>query len=286
MKLLSEIKELKDIFIKLNDSKNSKEIFLRKTYLEEIINYKPKVPFINFEVLNHKQEKVYTTKDICKKELSLVTNNNYILCYDKTRNDKVIFIPIENIENIEHDADELIEIGNQEKIAFKNIRIKKLEELSKLGIQPEEEKMIKIFDLILKVYNGPLNQSFKIEDKDKKFCYFISNQYKNIFQEKIKVIDEKSDFEINDAFGKNKIILSGSIIIREDKLGDYILIINKGDGLEYLVRLDELATNLCNFKSTDDKISLTNSIDNTTLELNPLSIDIIPPFNNFPFKKI
>ena len=286
MKLLSEIKELKDIFIKLNDSKNNKEIFLRKSYLEEIINYKPKVPFINFEVLNHKQEKVYTTKDICKKELSLVTNNNYILCYDKTRNDKEIFIPIEIIENIDHDADELIEIGNQEKIAFKNIRIKKLEELSKLGIQPEEEKMIKIFDLILKVNNGPLNQSFKIEDKDKKFCYFISNQYKNIFQEKIKVTDEKSDFEINDAFGKNKIILSGSIIIREDKLGDYILIINKGDGLEYLVRLDELATNLCNFKSTDDKISLTNSIDNTTLELNPLSIDIIPPFNNFPFKKI
>lgn len=63
-KLLSEIQGIKDSFIKFNDSKTNKEIFLRISQLNEIINYEHKVPFINFEVFNNKNERVFTTKDI------------------------------------------------------------------------------------------------------------------------------------------------------------------------------------------------------------------------------
>ena len=49
--------------------------------------------------------------------------------------------------------------------------------MPKLGVQPEEEKMIKIYNLIFKINDGPLNQSFKIENVDEKLCHFISNNY-------------------------------------------------------------------------------------------------------------
>ena len=68
-------------------------------------------------------------------------------------------------------------MGNNQKISFKNIRIKKLNEVPKLGAQHEEEKMIKIYNLIFKINDGPLNQSFKIENVDEKLCHFISNNY-------------------------------------------------------------------------------------------------------------
>ena len=50
----------------------------------------------------------------------------------------------------------MFDIDNNQKILCKNLKIKKLEEAPKLGIQPEEEKMVKILTLINKNNSGPL----------------------------------------------------------------------------------------------------------------------------------
>ena len=285
-KLISEIQSIKDSFVKIKDSKTDKDIFLRISQLNEINNYKPKIPFINFEVFNNENEKVYTTKDICKKILDSTTIKKYILCYDEKEKENEFFVPLEDFENTNLDADDLFDVGNEQHIAFKNIRIKKLNEATKLGVQPEEEKLIKICNLIFKINDGPLNQSFKIDNEDVKLCHFISNNYINKFKEEIKENDFDTKFELNDVFGKNKIILTGSVIIKETMLGNYVLIKNKIDSKEYLVNLSELLNNLCLFKSTDDEITLINSINNEAIALNPLFIDIIPPFDEYPLKKI
>ncbi len=279
------ISEIKDSFIQIKDSKTTKDIILRNSQLIEINNHKQRAPFINYEVLNHKKEKVYTTKDICKKELSLPKIKKLILCYDNEKKENEFLIPLENIENAKLDGDDLFNIGNNKKIPFKNIRVKKLEESQKLGVQPEEEKMIKVYNLINKINDGPLNKSYKTEDIDGKSC-FVSNNYINKFQNDTKNDENDTKYKINDAFGKNKITLNKGIIIKDTKPGDYVLIKNKKDTKEYLVYLRDLLNNLNKFKSTDDEISLINSLDNISIKLNPLDIDIIPPFNNYPIQKI
>ena len=279
------IPEIKDTFIKTKDSKTNKDIILRNSQLNEINNHKQRVNFINYEVLNDKKEKVYTTKDICKKELSSTKIKKLVLCYDKEQKEKQFFIPLEIIENSHFEGDDLFDIGNNQKIPFKNIRIKLLEESPKLDVQPEEEKMIKVYNLMNKINKGPLNKSYKTKDIDGKLC-FIPNDYINKFQNETKKDENDTKYKIIDAFAKNKITLNKGIITKDNNPGDYVLIKNKEDNKDYLVELKDLISNLKKFKSTDDDITLFNPIDNKTIKLNPLEIDIIPPFNNFPLQKI
>lgn len=70
------------------------------------------------------------------------------------------------------------------------------------------------------------------------------------------------------------------------KFWDYAWIKYKNDNKEYLVNLSELLVNLCHLKSTDDEINLINSLNNESITLNPLLIDIIPQFDKYPLKKI
>ena len=58
--------------------------------------------------------------------------------------------------------------------------------------------MIKIYNLIFKINDGPLNQSFKIEIGKEKLCHFISNNYIYKFQKEIKEKDIDSKFELNE----------------------------------------------------------------------------------------
>ena len=281
-KLLSNIK---DSFIKLKDSKSNKDIIIRSSQLNEINIHKQRTPFINYEILDNKKEKVYTTKDIAKQALSQPKNQNLILCFDESQKDKEFFVPLEKIQNAKLDGDDLFDIDNNQKIIFKNLRIKKLEEPPKLGIQPEEEKMIKIINLINKINAGPLNKNYKSKDIDGKSC-FVSNNYINKFQNDTKKDENDTKYTINDAFGKNKITLNKSIITKDNKPGEYIIIKNKKDNKDYLVDLNDLLNNLKKFKSIDDDITITNSMDNNNMKLNPLDIEIVPPFKNYPLQRI
>ncbi len=281
-KLLSEIT---DSFIKLKDSKNNKDIFLRSSQIDEINNHKQKTPFINYEVLDNKKEKVYTTKDICGQKISAPNNEKLILCYDENQKDKEFFVPLENIQSSNLDADDEFEIGNNQKIIFKNLKVKKLKDSPKLGIQPEEEKMIKINDLIKKINSGALNKNYKTKDIQGKTC-FISNEYINKLKNESKNDGKDTQYEINDVFGKNKITITKTNIDKDKSPEEYILIKNIKDKKEYLVDLNDLLNNIKKYKSNDDNIKITNSVDNKSIEINPLDIEIIPPFNNYPFKKI
>ena len=281
-KLLSEII---DPFIKTKDSKDNKDILLRNSQLNEINNHKQRAPFINYEVLNDKKEKVHTTKDICKQILSDPKNEKLVLCYDDSQKNREFLVPIENIKNAKCDGDDEFEIGNNEKVIFKNLKVKKLNNAPKLGIQPEEEKMIKVINLINKINSGPLNKNYKTKDIEGNPC-FVSNNYINKLQKESKSDQKDTKYKINDAFGKNKITLAKKIVENDNKPGEYIIIKNKKDNNDYLVDLNDLLNNLKKFKSTDDDIILTNSLDNKNIKLNPLDIEIIPPYNNYPLQKV
>ena len=281
-KLLSEII---DPFIKTKDSKDNKDILLRNSQLDEINNHKQRAPFINYEVLNDKKEKVHTTKDICKQILSDPKNEKLVLCYDDSQKNREFLVPIENIKNAKCDGDDEFEIGNNEKVIFKNLKVKKLNNAPKLGIQPEEEKMIKVINLINKINSGPLNKNYKTKDIEGNPC-FVSNNYINKLQKESKSDQKDTKYKINDAFGKNKITLTKKIVENDNKPGEYIIIKNKKDNNDYLVDLNDLLNNLKKFKSTDDDIILTNSLDNKNIKLNPLDIEIIPPYNNYPLQKV
>ena len=79
---------------------------------------------------------MFTTKDIFKNVLTSIKNKKYILYHDKKEKEKENYVPIENIENTNLDADDLFDMENDKKIPFKNIRIKKLNKGPKLGVQP------------------------------------------------------------------------------------------------------------------------------------------------------
>ena len=111
-----------DPFIKIKDSKNNKDILLRNSQLNGINNHKQRAPFINYEVLNDKKEKVYTTKDICKQILSDQKNEKLVLCYDDLQKNREFLVPIKNIKNAKCDGDDEFEIGNNEKVIFKNLK--------------------------------------------------------------------------------------------------------------------------------------------------------------------
>ena len=280
-RLLSEIK---DCFIKVKDSKNNKETILRNSQLNEIINHKQRAPFINYEVLNPKNEKTYITKELCQEKMSN-PKNKFILCYDETQKEKSFLVPLENIQNATCEGDDQFDIGNGQKIIFKNLRIKNLQKSPELGVQPEEEKMIKVLNLINRINNGPLNKNFKAKNIEGNTC-FISNNYINKLQNESKDDPNDTKYKINDSFGKNKIIINKEIIDKESKPGEYILIKNKSDNQNYLVDLNDLLNNLKQFKSTDDEINVINSVDNKKMKINPLNIEIVSPYNDFPIEKI
>ena len=276
--------EIKDSFIKVKDSKNNKDELLRNSQLNEVINHKPKAPFINYELQNPKKEKVYVTKQICQEKISN-PNNQLILCYDDSQKEKSFLVPLINIQNLKCNENELLDIGNGTKIPFKNLRIRKLENPPEMGIQLEEEKMLQLYIFINKIKAGPLNKNYKTKNVDGNVC-FVSNNYISKIQIESNNNDKDIKFKINDAFGKNKIILTKTNIDKDNKPGEYILIKNQIDNQNYLVDYNDLMNNLTSFKSTDDEINITNSLNNRKMKLNPLSIEIVPPYNDFPIEKL
>ena len=279
------LSEIKDSYIKLKDSKNIKDILVRYTQLEQVNSYKQKAPFTNYEILNNKKEKVYTTKTICQKISTIGDNEKLILCYDESQNNKEFLVPLDKIKNTKCDGEDEFEIGEGQKILFKNLKIKKLEEAPKLGAQPEEEKMLKVLNLINKINSGPLNKNYKTKDINENVC-FVSNNYINKLQKESKNDENDTKYNINDAFGKNKITLVKTTVDKDNKPGDYLMIKSKKDNKDYLVELNDLTNNLKKFKSTDDDIIVVNATDGKSMKLNPLEIEIVPPYNNYPFEKL
>ena len=281
-KLLSEIN---DSFIKLKDSKTNKDILLRNSQLNEIISHKQQTPFINYEVLNDKNEKVYTTKDICNQIISDPNIEKLIVCYEENNKDKEYLVPIEKIQNSNLDGDDEFDLGDNQKIIFKNLKIKKLPPPPKLGEQPEEEKMKEIINLINIINSDNLIKNYKTKDIDKKTC-FISNNYIYPLQSESKNEAKNTNYKIIDSLG-NKIVINKEIIEKDNKPGKYIIVKNKKDeNKKYLVDSNNLLNSLKKFKSTDDEIIITNSMDNKNIKLNPREIEIVSPNNDYPLQKI
>ena len=281
-KLLSEIN---DSFIKLKDSKTNKDILLRNSQLNEIISHKQQTPFINYEVLNDKNEKVYTTKDICNQKISDPNIEKLIVCYEENNKDKEYLVPIEKIQNSNLDGDDEFDLGDNQKIIFKNLKIKKLPPPPKLGEQPEEEKMKEIINLINIINSDNLIKNYKTKDIDKKTC-FISNNYIYPLQSESKNEAKNTNYKIIDSLG-NKIVINKEIIEKDNKPGKYIIVKNKKDeNKKYLVDSNNLLNSLKKFKSTDDEIIITNSMDNKNIKLSPREIEIVSPNNDYPLQKI
>jgi len=279
------LSDIKDSYIKLKDSKNNKDIIVRYTQLEQVNSHKQKAPFVNYEILDNKKEKVYTTKTICQKISSIKDSEKLILCYDDSQSNNEFLVPLDKIKNSNCDGDDEFEIGEGKKILFKNLKIKKLDETPKMGVQPEEEKMLKVLDLINKINSGSLNKNYKTKDANGNVC-FVSNNYIKKLQTESKNDEKDTKYNINDAFGKNKITLIKTTVDKDNKPGDYVLINSTKDNKDYLVELKDLVNNLKKFKSTDDDINLVNAADGKPMKLNPLEIEIVPPYNYYPFDKI
>ena len=280
-RLLSDIK---DSFIKVKDSKTNKDTILRHSQLSEVINHKQKAPFINYEILNPKNEKVYITKDKCK-EIVSKPDNKLILCYDETQKNKTFLVPLSNIENSKCEGDDQFDIGEGKKIIFKNLRIKNLEKEPEMGPQPEEEKMLKVLNLINKLKSGNLNKNYKTKNEEGNIC-FVSNNYINKLKNESKEDENDTKYKINDALREKKIILTKDILNKDNKPGEYIIIKNKNNNQYLIVDLNELINNLNSFKSVDDDINILNALNNEKIKINPLNIEIIPPYNDFPVEKL
>ena len=268
----------------MKDSKTNKDTILRHSQLSEVINHKQKAPFINYEILNPKNEKVYITKDKCKEIISK-PDNKLILCYDETQKNKTFLVPLSYIENSKCEGDDQFDIGEGKKIIFKNLRIKNLEKEPEMGPQPEEEKMIKVLNLINQLKSGNLNKNYKTKNEEGNIC-FVSNNYINKLQNESKEDENDTKYKINDALRENKIIITKDILNKDNKPGEYIIIKNKNNNQNFIVDLNELINNLNSFKSIDDDINITNSLNNAKIKINPLNIEIIPPYNDFPVEKI
>ena len=279
------LSDIKDSYIKLKDSKNNKDIIVRYTQLEQVNSHKQKAPFVNYEILDNKKEKVYTTKTICQKISSIKDSEKLILCYDESQSNNEFLVPLDKIQNSNCDGDDEFEIGEGKKILFKNLKIKKLDETPKMGVQPEEEKMLNVLNLINKINSGSLNKNYKTKDANGNVC-FVSNNYIKKLQTESKNDEKDTKYNINDAFGKNKITLIKTTVDKDNKPGDYVLINSTKDNKDYLVELKDLVNNLKKFKSTDDDINLVNAADGKPMKLNPLEIEIVPPYNYYPFDKI
>lgn len=279
------LSDIKDSYIKLKDSKNNKDIIVRYTQLEQVNSHKQKAPFVNYEILDNKKEKVYTTKTICQKISSIKDSEKLILCYDESQSNNEFLVPLDKIQNSNCDGDDEFEIGEGKKILFKNLKIKKLDETPKMGVQPEEEKMLNVLNLINKINSGSLNKNYKTKDANGNVC-FVSNNYIKKLQTESKNDEKDTKYNINDAFGKNKITLIKTTVDKDNKPGDYVLINSTKDNKDYLVELKDLVNNLKKFKSTDDDINVVNAADGKPMKLNPLEIEIVPPYNYYPFDKI
>ena len=212
-------------------------------------------------------------------------NNKLILCYDETQKDKSFLVPQINIQNVKCDGDDQFDIGNGNKILFKNLRIKKLDESPELGPQPEEEKMVKVYNLINKIKSGPLNKNYKTKNIEGNVI-FVNNNYISKLKNESNGDENETKYKIKDVFGKNKIIVNKEIIDKDSKPGEYIIIKNTNDNENYLVDFNELINSLNNFNSTDENINITNALNNEKIKINPLNIIIVPPYNNFPIEKI
>ena len=55
---------------------------------------------------------------------------------------------------------------------------------------------------------------------------------------------------------------------------------------QYLIELNNLLNYIKKYKSYDNELLLTNSVDNKNLKIALDDIEIIPPFNNYPILKI
>ena len=154
-----------------------------------------------------------------------------------------------------------------------------------MGPQPEEEKMIKVYNLINKIKSGPINKNYKTKNIEGNVI-FVNNNYINKLQNESKEDEKDTKYKINDVFGKNKIIVNKEIIDKDNKPGEYIIIKNTNNNENYLVDYNDLINNLNNFKSTDEDINITNALNNENIKINPLNIVIVPPYNDFPVEKI
>ena len=279
----NQIIEIKD--------KNNQAVYIRKKIFDKIISD----PESNFDE--------YKTNDINGNEIIVSKNDllNYknnpplIKIYNKNNKEKEpIFSEIKNIENIINNLkdtkkEETFEGKNKnaelkkEKWVVMDIegdQLPKLDESKPLYTIPGKEK---INNLINKIKGK--NQNYKIKDIKGNTC-FVSNNYIQQLKNEPKN-DKNEKYEINDAFGKNKIIINKEEINKDFQSGEeFILIKNKKNNEDYLIELNDLLNGLKKYKSNDNELSLTNSVDNKNIKIGLDDIEIVPPFNNYPIKKI
>ena len=271
--------------------KNNKTAYIRKKVFDKIISD----PESNFDE--------YKTNDINGNEIFISKNDllNYkdnpplIKIHNKKNPEKEpIFIEIKNIENALNNLkdpkkEESFEGKNKngelmkEKWLVMDLEGEELPKLDKskpLYTIPGREK---INNLINKITGT--NKNYKIKDIEGNTC-FVSDNYIQKLKNESKN-DKNEKYEINDAFGKNKIIINKEEINKDNQSGEeFILIKNKKDNKDYLIELNHLLNNLKKYNSKDNELTLTNSVDNKNIKMGLDDIEIVPPFNNYPIQKI
>ena len=263
---------------------NNVNYYLSENQLNEIINHNQKVPFINYEVYTLQNQKIHTTKKNCSDAISNPSNEKYVLCYDNSTPSDIFYSSINKIKNFDKDPDDDFEISNNKKIKFKNLKIKVVDSFKKLGVQPEEEKMILIKDLIKKLNSNNLDEYHQSKDINNNDCY-INNDYipklKNISQGD----DNETNYKIIEINNKNIIVNKKEVDL--SKNGNLIKLKNKQNGNYLLVNKNILINNLNNFISTDNSILVENKLNNSNEEINPLNLEILPKYNGeLPLEKI
>ena len=279
----NQIIEIKD--------KDNKTVYLRKKIFDKIISD----PESNFD--EYKTNDINGNEIIVSKNELLKSKDNPPLIKISNKNNpekEPIFSEIKNIENIinnlkdtkkEEDFEGKNKNGESIKekwliMDLEGDELPKLDESKPLYTIPGKEK---INNLIKKITGN--NQNYKIKDIEGNTC-FVSNNYIQKLKNESK--DDKNEkYEINDAFGKKKIIINKEEIIKGNQSGEeFILIKNKKDNEQYLIELNNLLNNLKKYKSNDNELKLTNSVDNKEIKIGLDDIEIVPPFNNYPIQKI
>ena len=279
-KLLSNVP---DVFVKVRDSKNNFQHIVRLKQILEIVNHNQKAPFINYELNDVNNQKLYLTKEICNSKLNLENKDKLICCTNDTE-DKTFYIPFSEIQESNCEPDDEFEVSDDEKIPFKNLKLKPLLEPKKLGVQPEEEKMLLIIDLLEKLKSGNVCLNNVSQDTSGHQT-FITNRYIPILKSETIKDDAAQEYRINDAFDKN-IIINKNIADKIDE-GDLVKIRNLSNNDYLFSPKNDLIETLKNFISTDEEIEVNDAKTNQKVKLLPNLVDVLPlDKNNLPFEKI
>lgn len=281
------ISQIEDEYIEVNDTEDNSKHLIRTAKLRQVTSHKQTVPFETYIIEDNENKMVHVTKALCNSKLESKTEPNYICCKDSSNN-KDYYLHSNQIHAIDCGFEDEIEYDQQAsknekaKLKLNHIKIVKLNQLTNLPSQPEEEFMKEV---LLKIEDANRNETgreyIQITDVSNKTILILKHYLTLI---KIDQIGENK-IEIIDCFS-NKIIIDKTINLNQSDLSFFKIKNDKDNSISFTNR-EQFISNLKSIKRQKDILKLIDYYSNKECSLSPIAFTIINEnISNLPLKII